>query len=100
MISREPPRFPYNRVLPEAPMSHTRRLSLGIVLTFALSKLAVGDAGHTHTEGDPTKLGKVHFEISCGAASQPKFDVALAMLHSFWYSKAEKAFSDLAASDP
>jgi len=81
-------------------MSHTRRLSLGIVLTFALSKLAVGDAGHTHTEGDPTKLGKVHFEISCGAASQPKFDVALAMLHSFWYSKAEKAFSDLAASDP
>src|SRR6476619_415712 len=81
-------------------MSHTRRLSLGIVLTFALSKLAVGDAGHTHAEGDPTKLGKVHFEISCGAASQPKFDVALAMLHSFWYSKAEKAFSDLAASDP
>jgi tetratricopeptide (TPR) repeat protein len=81
-------------------MSHTRRLSLGIVLTFALSKLAAGDAGHTHTEGDPTKLGKVHFEISCGAASQPKFDVALAMLHSFWYSKAEKAFSDLAASDP
>jgi len=81
-------------------MPNTRRLSLGIALTFALSKLAVGDAGHTHTEGDPTKLGKVHFEISCGAASQPKFDVALAMLHSFWYSKAEKAFSDLAASDP
>jgi hypothetical protein len=81
-------------------MPNTRKLSLGIALTFALSKLAVGDAGHTHTEGDPTKLGKVHFEISCGAASQPKFDVALAMLHSFWYSKAEKAFSDLAASDP
>jgi tetratricopeptide (TPR) repeat protein len=81
-------------------MPNTRRLSLGIALTFALSKLAVGDAGHTHTEGDPTKLGKVHFEISCGAASQPKFDVALAMLHSFWYSKSEKAFSDLAASDP
>jgi hypothetical protein len=81
-------------------MTNTRRLSLGIALAFALSKLAVGDAGHTHTEGDPTKLGKVHFEISCGAASQPKFDVALAMLHSFWYSKAEKAFSDLAASDP
>jgi hypothetical protein len=81
-------------------MPNTRRLSLCIALTFALSRLAVGDAGHTHTEGDPTKLGKVHFEISCGAASQPKFDVALAMLHSFWYSKAEKAFSELAASDP
>jgi tetratricopeptide (TPR) repeat protein len=72
---------------------------LALVL-LALASRATGDTGHEHKEGDPAKLGKVHFPISCGASSQKKFDVALAMLHSFWYAKAEKAFSDLAANDP
>jgi tetratricopeptide (TPR) repeat protein len=67
---------------------------------FSLATFSFADAGHEHKEGDPTKLGKVHFPISCGAASQKKFDVGLAMLHSFWYAKAEKAFSDLATEDP
>jgi len=67
---------------------------------FSLAPLSFADTGHDHKEGDPTKLGKVHFPISCGAESQKKFDVALAMLHSFWYGKSDKAFADLAASDP
>jgi tetratricopeptide (TPR) repeat protein len=74
-------------------------VSLALLL-FVLVSRATGDTGHEHKEGDPTKLGKVHFPISCGAASQKKFEVGLAMLHSFWYAKAEKAFSDLAAADP
>ena len=75
------------------------RLALFAFL-FSIAPLSFADTGHDHKEGDPTKLGKVHFPISCGAESQKKFDVALAMLHSFWYGKSDKAFADLAASDP
>ena len=81
-------------------MSQSRVFSFSIALTLALSGPALCDTGHEHKEGDPTKLGKVHFPIACRPESQKKFDVALAMLHSFWYSKAEKAFSEAAAGEP
>lgn len=71
-----------------------------VVLLLSGARQATADTGHDHKEGDPTKLGKVHFPISCGAAAQKRFDSALAMLHSFWYAKSEKAFSDIAAAAP
>jgi len=79
-------------------MKSLKPLVLAVFL-LALAARTTADTGHEHKEGDPTKLGKVHFPISCSAVSQKKFDVGLAMLHSFWYAKAEKAFTDLAASD-
>ncbi len=60
----------------------------------------LADTGHDHKEGDPTKLGRVRFSVSCGAAAQKQFNVALSMLHSFWYAKSEKAFSTIAAAEP
>ncbi len=33
--------------------------------------------------GDPEKLGKVHFLVSCTPAVQQRFDRAMGMLHSF-----------------
>lgn len=81
-------------------MKSFKSLVLVAVFLLALAPRATADTGHEHKEGDPTKLGKVHFPISCGPATQKRFDVALAMLHSFWYAKAEKAFTDLAAADP
>jgi tetratricopeptide (TPR) repeat protein len=81
-------------------MNHARVLSFAILFVLAFAGRALCDSGHEHKEGDPTKLGKVHFPIACGPESQKKFDVALAMLHSFWYSRAERAFSNLALSDP
>jgi tetratricopeptide (TPR) repeat protein len=81
-------------------MKRAKVLSLSILFALAVAGRALGDTGHDHKEGDPTKLGKVHFPIACGPESQKRFDTALAMLHSFWYAKSEKAFSDLAASDP
>jgi tetratricopeptide (TPR) repeat protein len=80
-------------------MTRTRALSFSAVLV-VLALPLFADTGHEHKEGDPTKLGKVHFPISCSAESQKKFDAALAMLHSFWYGKSDKAFADLAAADP
>jgi tetratricopeptide (TPR) repeat protein len=46
------------------------------------------------------KLGRVDFPTSCGAAVQPQFDRAVALLHSFWFGPAIRGFSDVAAADP
>ncbi|HEV8231028.1 MAG TPA: hypothetical protein VGQ75_01665, partial [Thermoanaerobaculia bacterium] len=81
-------------------MKHLRPISFSIIFVLAIAGRAFADTGHEHKEGDPTKLGKVHFPVTCGAESQRKFDVGLAMLHSFWYAKSGKAFADLAAADP
>lgn len=58
-----------------------------------------GSDGHTHEAIPAEKLGTVHFETSCGAGSQPGFDRAVALLHSFQYEDAERGFAQLAASD-
>ena len=81
-------------------MKQPKSVMFSILFVLAMSVRALADTGHEHKEGDPTKLGKVHFPISCSAASQKKFDVGLAMLHSFWYAKSDKAFAELAAADP
>jgi hypothetical protein len=49
--------------------------------------------------GDAEKLGKVHFAVSCLPATQPQFDRAVAMLHSFWYPQGFNAFAEIAKSD-
>jgi tetratricopeptide (TPR) repeat protein len=54
---------------------------------------------HVHPAGKPEKLGRVSFAVSCSAATQPKFERAVAMLHSFWFEAADRAFADIAASD-
>ena len=48
----------------------------------------------------PQKLGKVSFPTTCAAESQPRFERAVALLHSFWFPEAEKAFRDVLAHDP
>jgi hypothetical protein len=50
--------------------------------------------------GGEEKLGKVHFPVSCTADAQQQFDRAVAMLHSFWYSRAATAFAEVAKTDP
>jgi tetratricopeptide (TPR) repeat protein len=46
------------------------------------------------------KLGKVHFPVSCSPAAQQEFDRAVAMLHSFWFPEAAKAFTGVGQIDP
>ena len=48
----------------------------------------------------PEQLGKVHFETSCALAVAPKFDRAVALLHSFWFPVAIDAFNDVLKADP
>jgi hypothetical protein len=50
--------------------------------------------------GEAEKLGNVHFTVSCLPATQPQFDRAVAMLHSFWYPQGLNAFAEITKSDP
>ncbi len=52
------------------------------------------------TTGDARELGTVTFPISCSPAASTHFERAVAMLHSFWYEEAEKAFRAITESDP
>ena len=79
-------------------MHHRGFLSLGLALS--LSVAAYGDeVPHTH-HGEAEKLGTVRFPVSCNAAAQEKFGRAVALIHSFWYDEAEKAFGEVAKLDP
>jgi hypothetical protein len=55
---------------------------------------------HPHKHELSEKLGQVNFATSCTKPAQQKFNRAVALLHSFWYDEAEKAFNDVAQTDP
>jgi len=55
---------------------------------------------HPHTHAPAEKLGHVNFAVSCSASAQKQFNRAAALLHSFWYEEAEKAFAAVATDDP
>jgi tetratricopeptide (TPR) repeat protein len=65
-----------------------------------LSALSLAQpAPHAH-EAHSEQVGKVAFEVSCGAAARPGFLQGVAWLHSFEYEQAEKSFGQAAAADP
>src|SRR5437667_1129075 len=49
---------------------------------------------------EPEKIGQVRFAVSCRADVQKPFERAVALLHSFWYLEAAKAFTAVAQADP
>jgi tetratricopeptide (TPR) repeat protein len=55
---------------------------------------------HMHPPGAGERLGAVHFPVSCNPEAKEGFSRAIAMLHSFWYEEAVKAFSGVADADP
>ena len=59
---------------------------------------ASAPAQHDHHAGG--QVGAVSFPTSCAAAVQPRFDRAVAMLHSFWFEEAAASFDSVAAADP
>src|SRR4029453_16943763 len=67
-------------------------------LTLVAWQTATATSEHEHPV--PEKLGTVKFAISCSANVQPEFERAVALLHSFAYTAAEKAFRDLIAKEP
>ena len=53
---------------------------------------------HVHPQSE--RLGTVHFATSCTETAQPQFDRAVALLHSFEFGAAIKAFDDTLTGDP
>ncbi|HEY7617732.1 MAG TPA: hypothetical protein VH744_13075 [Terriglobales bacterium] len=60
---------------------------------------AWADEGHHHEELTPEQLGTVHFPVSCSPSVQQGFERGVALLHSFSYEAAEKAFQRIADDD-
>jgi hypothetical protein len=50
--------------------------------------------------GDPEKLGKVEFAVSCTPNAQAEFNHATAALHSFWFAPAIERFKTVVDLDP
>jgi hypothetical protein len=72
-----------------------------LIATFAaLMTLPVVRAQEPHQHDPSEKLGHVNFPTSCSAVAQKQFDRAMALLHSFQYSEAEKAFAGVSTNDP
>src|SRR5262245_33588622 len=65
-------------------------------IVLVLVALSISTAG---AQG-PEKIGTVHFVVSCTAGVQKPFERAVALLHSFWYLEAAKAFTEIAQADP
>ena len=69
-----------------------------IVLALLTDPLAAQD--HTHGTPPAERLGTVNFQNSCSAAAQQPFNRAVALLHSFDFSRAVDAFNTALKTDP
>src|SRR5262249_48026879 len=69
------------------------------VISIAMLGAAAPVPAHEDSKQSTEKLGKVTFSTSCDPKVQPKFERAVAMLHSFWYRQAREAFEEVLADD-
>jgi tetratricopeptide (TPR) repeat protein len=76
------------------PAQQLRRGALMICLCVALTVL---EGPWTNAE---EQFGEVHFPVTCDAGVQKKFDLALAMLHTFSFPAAAKTFAAVSREDP
>lgn len=83
------------------PNTAMRRLPTIFLFTCLVACVPVPGAlaQHEHGSPDSAALGRVNFPVSCAPELQPEFNRAVALLHSFWYKKAEETFSAIAQSD-
>lgn len=78
-------------------MAHpSRTLTAALLLAISTSPLAA-QAEHDH--GHPATVGRVAFQTGCAPALQQRFEAAVALLHSFWYEEAGRAFEALGRED-
>jgi tetratricopeptide (TPR) repeat protein len=76
------------------------KLVLPVFLLTALCASVHAQDHHQHDHGAHEELGQVNFRVTCSAAAQKQFNRADALLHSFGYAQAEKAFSEVLTTDP
>ena len=70
----------------------------GVIAGFLLA-LAANCLAQEHQHGEGEKLGTVRFATSCNAVAQKEFNRAVALLHSFQFSRAIEGFSAVLSED-
>src|SRR5438477_39123 len=78
--------------------SKVRRSSLIVISPFAAAIQIL--AASTPAPGDLRGTGQVDFPGSCIVAARPEFARGVALLHSFFYEEARRAFTSVAEQDP
>lgn len=68
-----------------------RLTTIVLLILLAAGARAAAQEEHQHAHGE--KLGTVHFSTSCNQSSQAEFDRAVALLHSFQFSRAIEGFN-------
>lgn len=81
-------------------MKINNRLLIASLAGLLCSSVANAQEMPPHMHDPSEQLGQVNFTVSCSAATQKQFNRATALLHSFWYDAAEKAFSSIASDEP
>jgi hypothetical protein len=76
-----------------------KRAALAVAAAFAGAVATVPAAAH-EVGGASAKLGKVHFPVSCNAAAQKEFDVAMAYYHSFAWEQYRAPLDRTLQADP
>ena len=76
-----------------------RRSSRVAIITAVALPAALSAQQHQHPAGGQERLGTVHFPTSCAPRVAPTFDRAIALLHSFEFGAAIRAFEQVLADD-
>jgi tetratricopeptide (TPR) repeat protein len=76
------------------------RTSVRLAVSLSLALTPFAAPAHEADEKPGGKLGTVAFANSCSEKVKGEFETGVAMLHSFWYSAAEKTFTDVLQKDP
>src|SRR5450755_2739054 len=74
-------------------------LRVGVVAGFLATLVATSGIAQEHEHENGEKLGAVHFATSCNVAAQKEFDRAVALLHSFQFSRAIAEFDAVLGED-
>ena len=75
---------------------HGNKLIAAVLLVFAAAR----GLAQEHQSGSGEKLGEVHFATSCNEPAQSDFNRAVALLHSFQFSRAIERFNSVLQEDP
>lgn len=75
-------------------------IKAGVLGSFLLALLTAGGSAQVHEHPVGEKLGTVHFATSCNEDAQKEFDRAVALLHSFQFSRSIQGFQAALERDP
>jgi hypothetical protein len=69
------------------------------IAAMLLTLVALNSRAQEHQHGNGEKLGTVHFATSCNEVAQKEFNRAVALLHSFQFSRAIEGFNAVLGED-